>query len=60
MLAGMAPIAIAVFITTVQHSVTQISHNPRVSGMLPVGNIPYSIVDEVAGIRNEFEKTTIC
>jgi len=29
---------------------TQISHNPQVSMMLPVGNIPYNIVDETAGI----------
>jgi hypothetical protein len=59
MLAGGTSIAIAVLCTTLQHSVTQFSHNPRVSLMLPVGNIPYSIVDEVAGIRNGFGATAI-
>jgi putative addiction module killer protein len=43
MLTGGTPIAIAVLCTTVQHSVTQISHNLRELSMLPTGNIDDSM-----------------
>jgi hypothetical protein len=39
MLTGGTSIAIAVLITTVQHSVTQISHNLLDLSMLPTGNM---------------------
>ena len=38
-LTGGTSIAIAVLCTTVQHSVTQISHNPQDFSMLPTGNM---------------------
>ena len=40
---GGTSIAIAVLCTTVQHSVTQISHNSVVFSMLPIGNIDDSM-----------------
>jgi putative addiction module killer protein len=44
MINGTAPIAFAAPITTVQHSVTQISHNPQDLCMLPTGNMHDSML----------------